>query len=194
MSDDLTSFIVVPFNRLPSEIEKPGDAQAINDDKQFIRERILNVSNADLVNDEEAMTFLNKLGSDLNINAFACNFRYSDGTVNKDVEEANLLNRRIYDRLSVTSPDKDPLSVPFYLTSTTFTEADYGDCAREFKKRLGLEGSQDLLVLRNVVQSPFTTTHGFLRELTDVFQTVLNEEVEVRTIIFGARSYTKYVI
>ena len=179
MSDDSTPFIVVPMNRLPTEVRDPSNKKAINDQKQFIRERIIGVSNADLVNDLEAMDLLNKLGSDLNINAFACNFRYSDGTVNKDIEEANALNRRIFERLSVRSPEQDPLSIPFYLTSTTFGTEDYKECAANLKERLGLEGPQDLFVLRNVVMCPFSTSHGFLRELTDYFQSVLEDEVEV---------------
>ncbi|KAL5504862.1 hypothetical protein ACEPAH_7525 [Sanghuangporus vaninii] len=180
MSDDATSFIVMPMNRLPAEIRDPSDKKAIEEQKQFIRDHIINVANADLVNDADAMTLLNQLGSDLNINAFACNFRYNDEkrTINKDVVEANNLNRRIFERLSVRSPGQDPLSIPFYVTSTTFTTKDYGECCQKFKDRLGLEGPQDLFVLRNVVMCPFSTTHGFLRELTDYFQSVLEEEVE----------------
>jgi len=114
----------------------------------------------------------------LNINAFACNFRYADGTVNKDISEANYLNRRIFERLSVTSAGEDPGSVPFYLTSTIFAQKDYGECASYFKKRLQLEGDGDLFVLRNVVMSPFSTTGNFVQKLADIFQQVLEEEVD----------------
>ena len=184
MSDDSTPFIVVPMNRLPTEVQDPSNKKAINDQKQFIRERITGVSNEVLANDLEAMDLLNKLGSDLNINAFACNFRRRDGTINKDIEEANALNRRIFERLSVRSPGQDPLSIPFYVTSTTFKTDEYGECAKLFKQRLGLEGPQDLFVLRNVVMCPFSTSYGFLRQLTDSFQKLLEEEVEVSPDLF----------
>ena len=121
------------------------------------------------------MLLLNQLGSDLNINAFACNFKRKDGTWNDDITEANYLNRRIFETLSVTDPHEDPLSIPFYITSTTFAQADYGACADEMKRRMKLKGSQDLFVLRNVVMSPFTTTRDFINELAETFQNVLQE-------------------
>lgn len=179
MSDDKTSFIVVPLNRLPSELRPDSSPENILEEKKFIRERILPKDNAQLLGDNEAMALLNKLGSDLNINLFACNFRYADGTVNKDIEEANWLNRRIFEAFSITSAYKDARDVPFYLTSSILAQSDYGECAVEFKRRLGLEGKQDLFVLRNVVMSPFTTTHAFVSEMAMEFQKVLEREVKV---------------
>lgn len=180
MSTDKTDFIVVPLNPIPAERDPDANPADIEAQKEFIRTRIIAVDNADLVEDDEAMKLLNQLGSDLNINAFAVNFRYADGRVNEDIEEANWLNRRIFERLSVTSPEEDPLSIPFYLTSTIFAQSDYGVCNDEFKKRLGLKGNQDLFVLRNVVMSPFSTTHDFVAKMAAIFRTVVEEEVEVR--------------
>ena len=179
MSNKDTDFVVVPLNPLPAELEPNPTPEKIEAQKEYIRKNILPKENWELVEDEDAMTLLNKLGSDLNINAFACNFRYRDGRINTDIEEANYLNRRIFERLSVTSPDEDPLKIPFYITSTVFAQSDYGTCADHFKKRLGLEGNQDLFVLRNVVMSPFTTTRDFISDLAREFKKVLEEEVEV---------------
>lgn len=75
--DDL---IVVPLNRLPSETSG-GDVEA---EKRLIREKILGVNNEQLVNDKDTFKFMAKLGSDLMINAFACNFKIN-GKPNKDV-------------------------------------------------------------------------------------------------------------
>ncbi|KAL0958857.1 hypothetical protein HGRIS_014175 [Hohenbuehelia grisea] len=178
MSTDDTDFRVVPFNLLPSEMKEDATKESIDKEKQFIRDHILGVSNIDLVKDTDAMKLLNELGSDLNINAFACNFRYPDGRVNTDIGEANYLNQRIFERLSVTSSGEDPLSVPFYLTSTVFAQKDYDVCATRFKQRLQLEGDQDLFVLRNVVMSPFATEGNFVAKLAKTFQQVLEEEVK----------------
>ncbi|THV00047.1 PLP-dependent transferase [Dendrothele bispora CBS 962.96] len=162
MSDDKTDFIVVPLNLLPSELAPDTSPKKVAQEKQFIRDRILFKDNIDLVRDQEAMDLLNQLGSDLNINAFACNFRYRDGTLNTDIEEANYLNQRIFEKLSVTSTSENPLEIPFYLTSTTFSQREYGECATRLKERLGLDASdsKDLFVLRNVVMSPWSTTVG----------------------------------
>ncbi|KAF5319231.1 hypothetical protein D9619_008287 [Psilocybe cf. subviscida] len=178
MSTPDTGFVVTPFNPLPSELGPDPTPEKIEAERQFIRDHILYKSNIQIYSNADAMTLLNKLGSDLNINVFACNFRYSDGTLNTDVEESNWLNRRIFERLSVTSADEDPLEIPFYLTSTTFTQHEYGAAAEEMRKRMGLIGTQDLVVLRNVVMSPFTTTGDFVGKMADVFQQVLQEEVE----------------
>jgi hypothetical protein len=177
MSDDKTSFIVVPFNRLPSELKPNSTPEDVLQEKQRIRDLIINKTNEEIAQSPEAMELLQGLGSDLNINAFACNFRYPDGRLNTDIEEANFLNRRIFERLSVTEPSEDPREVPLYLTSTTFAQADYKECATHFKQRLGLVGNQDLLVLRNVVMNPFTTSKDFMKDLAKIFQEVLEEEV-----------------
>lgn len=78
--------------------------------------------------DKEALQLLPKLGSDLVINAFSCNFRLLDGSLNQDVEEANNFNKRIVKRLSISSWDEVPADVPFFLTSTKFVQHEYGDC------------------------------------------------------------------
>ena len=179
MSDDNSDYIVVPMNLSPAERGPNPTLEKILAEKKFIRERILSKENVELVEDQEAMSLLNKLGSDLNINAFACNFRYPDGTINTSIEEANYLNRRIFEALSCTRADEDPLTIPFYITSTTFTQKDYKECADKFKERLGLEGQQDLFVLRNVVMSPFTTNRNFVSDLVDEFKIVLEREVKV---------------
>ncbi|KAJ7243183.1 pyridoxal phosphate-dependent transferase [Mycena haematopus] len=168
MSDDTTDFIVVPFNPLEREA-----------DKEIIRTRILPKTNEEVVQDQEAFKVLCTLGSDLNINAFACNFRIN-GQVNDDVEEANYLNARVFERLSITLPDEDPRKIPLFLSSTAFAEADYGECARNLKRRLGLEtdSQQSLFVLRNVVMSPFQAAGNFVQELADIFRKVLEEEVK----------------
>ena len=176
MTDSTSDYTVVPLNPLPAE----SDGSDVDVQKQYIREHIVGKTNAELVEDADAMALLNQLGSDLNINAFACNFRRADGTMNTDIVEANYLNRRIFERLSVTDPTEDPLKVPFYLTSTVFAQADYGVCATKFKQRLQLEGNEDLFVLRNVVMSPFTTERDFINNLGDIFKQVLEEEVAVR--------------
>ncbi|KAH9884505.1 PLP-dependent transferase [Cubamyces lactineus] len=168
MSDDTTDFIVVPFN----PVEKESD-------KTIIRERILGKSNEEIVDDTEAFNVLRTLGSDLNINAFACNFRIN-GKVNDDVEEANYLNNRVFSRFSVTSPKVDPKTVDLFLSSTVFAQDDYGDCVRNFQTRMGLEtdSRQDLFVLRNVVMSPFQSAGDFVQTLAETFQAGLEEEVK----------------
>jgi hypothetical protein len=176
MSVEKDPFIVVPLNPLSSE---PDQAELAKE-KDFIRTHILGKSNEAVVQDERAMALLSTLGSDLNINAFACNFRINDAA-NIDVEEANYLNNAIFKRLSITTPNKKPEGIPMFLSATTFKVGDYGACVKHFKERLQLEteSNQDLFVLRNVVMSPFQTAGDFVGKLAGIFQGILEEEMKV---------------
>ncbi|KAL8689385.1 MAG: hypothetical protein Q9218_004937 [Villophora microphyllina] len=195
MSTKESSYICVPLNLLPAErkaMEDPNTtpesyAKAVDEEKQKIRERILGRSNQQIIDDDaqrapadKSMVLLRALGSDLNINAFALNWRYSDGTLNDDVEEANYLNRRVVEALSVDSPEDDPTQIPFYLTSTEFEHELYGNCAQHFKKRLGLvQDEHSLMVLRNVLMTPFPTEGNFIDKMVHIFQEVIEKEVAV---------------
>ncbi|KAK0744747.1 pyridoxal phosphate-dependent transferase [Apiosordaria backusii] len=192
LSTPRDSFICTPFNALPSE--SSSDAKEIEREKQRIRDEILAKSNIEIIaNDsvitnqaDKTITLLRALGSDLNINAFALNWRYPDGCLNTDVEEANYLMERVVSRLSVDHPDDNPTSIPLYLTSTEFAYKDYGDCATNFKRRLGLDTStthEKLMVLRNVVMSRLATMDGdhgrFINMLGETFKEVVEKEVKV---------------
>ncbi|KAF8198646.1 group II decarboxylase [Pholiota molesta] len=184
MSDSSTPYLVVPLNKLRNE---PNEA-LVEQEKKFIAENIIGKSHRAIVDnpDPEVVSEMRWLGSGLNINAFACNFRMRNlidpdvWEVNDDVEEANYLNRCIFERLSVTRVDDDPLTKPIYITSTTFAPDDYGKCLTTFKKRLGLEtaSNQSLFVLRNVVMSPFQLTADFAGHIADIFRRTLVEEME----------------
>ncbi|GJE96935.1 PLP-dependent transferase [Phanerochaete sordida] len=190
MSVESDPFIVVPLNPLRAEPDPAGVAR----EKEFIRSHILGKTNEAIVQDREAKAELYALGSDLNINAFSCNFRIN-GVANSDVEEANYLNNAIFKRLSITTPNKDPKEIPMFLSATTFKVAEYGVCVQHFKERLQLEtdSNQDLFVLRNVVMSPFQTAGNFVQELADIFQGVMEEEmqyvIERNTITPQAQSF-----
>ena len=186
MTTDDDSFICVPFNMLPSELND-GDVEA---ERQRIRDEVISKTNREIVagdvgkpHDEQTMTLLRHLGSDLNINAFALNWKYEDGTLNEDVEEANYLMQRVIERVSLDSPTDEPTEIPFYLTSTEFTHELYGSCAENFKRRLHLKDNekapQALFVLRNVVMSPFPSQSGFIGSMMEEFKKVVAEEVEV---------------
>ena len=84
--EDDNELIVRPFNLLPAEKENllHPDPDKVAAQKQLIRDRIINTENAELLADKEVMQLLSELGSDLMINAFACNFKIN-GKINTDV-------------------------------------------------------------------------------------------------------------
>ncbi|KAK1750944.1 pyridoxal phosphate-dependent transferase [Echria macrotheca] len=169
------SFLCVPFNILPAE--STGDAKQVETEKQRIRDEILATGNKPI--GQKTLPLLLALGSDLNINAFALNWRYPDGTVNIDVAEANHLMSRVVKRLSIRSPDDRPGAVALFLGSTRFSSEEYGDALVKFKRRLGLDAStdEDLLVLKNVVANPLPDG-SLVNKLGDIFKAIVNEEVK----------------
>jgi hypothetical protein len=173
-----TDFIVTPLNLLPAECDG-GNVEA---QKAFIRQRILPVTNEQLVQDEEAMRLIQEMGSDLSINAFATNFKLG-GHPNTDVICANDLNRRIFERLSIVRVDKDEKmnDKPLFITSTQFSQQSYRDCLKTYKRRLGLnpEDPTDLYSLINVVMSPFPTEMNFTRTIINALRKVIEEEVAI---------------
>ncbi|KAJ3580316.1 hypothetical protein NPX13_g248 [Xylaria arbuscula] len=187
LTDTNSPFICVPFNMLPSELGPNPTEEKIEAEKQRIRREIVNKTNAEIAEEDrkrpdelKAMKLMRELGSDLNINAFSLNFRYEDGRLNDDIEEANYLMQRVVEALSVDSPTDDPTKIPLYLTSTEFSDELYGKCKSNFMKRLGLEQStQDLMVLRNVVMSPFPTDGNFTNDLAETFYRTVAAEAEV---------------
>nr|XP_036588515.1 pyridoxal-dependent decarboxylase domain protein [Colletotrichum truncatum]KAF6799888.1 pyridoxal-dependent decarboxylase domain protein [Colletotrichum truncatum] len=187
LTDASSPFICVPFNMLPSELEQPPSEEKIEAEKRRIRNDIVNKTNAKILeedqtrpDDQKAMKLMRALGSDLNINAFSLNFRYEDGRLNDDIEEANYLMQRVVETLSVDSPTDDPTKIPLYLTSTEFSDELYGKCKEHFVRRLGLaQSTQDLMVLRNVVMSPFPTDGNFTNSLAQIFYDVVEKETEV---------------
>ncbi|KAI1854573.1 hypothetical protein JX266_000691 [Neoarthrinium moseri] len=192
LTDSSSPFICVPFNELPSELVEGFTPESVEAEKARIRRDILQKSNSQIVlddqsrpDDQKAMKLMRDLGSDLNINAFALNFRHANGKLNEDVEEANYLMQRVIEELSVDSPTDDPTKIPLYLTSTEFSDELYGKCKKHFMKRLGLEDStQDLMVLRNVVMSPFPTDGNFINRLAKTFY----DTVEAKTKIVRKRN------
>ncbi|PHH66022.1 hypothetical protein CDD81_547 [Ophiocordyceps australis] len=172
-----SDLIVVPLNMLPTE-RKGCCEEDVEKQKEEIR-TIIKTDNGDLT--QEQRRLLGKLGSDLMINPFACNFKI-DGRVNTYLSEANYLNSRIFKRLSVTSTKDDVEHTPFFLTDTKLDERTYGKCLENFKRRLHLiqpygPASGNLQCLINVTMSPWPTTNEFMKGLVDDFETVAKEEV-----------------
>lgn len=64
MSTETSDLILMPLNMLPSEQKLHATTADVEEEKTFIRERILNRPNRELVADEEAMQRVQLLGSD----------------------------------------------------------------------------------------------------------------------------------
>ncbi|TFK45661.1 pyridoxal-dependent decarboxylase domain protein [Heliocybe sulcata] len=170
MDTGLDGIMTVPLQMLPAEKEG-GDVEG---QKEIIRATILNRPNLELVEDQAAYSLLCELGSDLMINTFACNFRIGQD-LNTDVEEANYLNRRLYEKFSILKPSDNMHERDLIIMATSLSQDSYGACLKHWKTRLGLQGEEDLYVLANVCMSPFPTAGNFINELAESFQEAAQE-------------------
>lgn len=153
MSGPDQRFEVIPVPRLPAEVAG-GDVEV---ERRFIRERIAHRSLEDLLADPEAMALLPELGPDMNILTYAVNFRLADGSLNTSLEQANRLNRAIYDLLSI-NPGDDIYSYRMIVSTTDFDEEHYGKAfIDDYKRRLGVGGSagSTVTVLRSTTMAPW---------------------------------------
>jgi hypothetical protein len=178
MSLDHRNLLVVPFRMLPSETDPDASAERVDEERRFIRDVLLDRTREELANDPKACALMRQMGSDLAVNTFACNFRV-DGAINQDISEANYLNGRIYDRLSLKSMTEKLESKKVIIMSSMLSQQEYGACLTKFKERLGLSGPEDLYVLVNVSMSPFISPCSFEKVLADAFREVAEEEGEV---------------
>ncbi|THU76237.1 PLP-dependent transferase [Dendrothele bispora CBS 962.96] len=172
-----TSLVVTALNRLPSEIEgKPQEE--VQKQKKEIYDTIVNRENYDLENDQTAMELMMKIGSDTMINAFVCNFKIDD-KVNKNIVQANFLNDRLYERLSVRKARDVINDKPLIINRTVLKQSAYGDTLQTLKKRMNVnEGKEDVVALSNVSMSPFPTTGQFLQDMMGEFRKVAEQEIK----------------
>jgi len=178
MSLDHPDLLLVPFRMLPSEMDPDASAKVVDEERRFIRDTILKRTREVLAKDPKACTLMRQMGSDLVVNSFACNFRV-DGVINQDVSEANALNSRIYDRLSLKKMSEKLESKKAIIMTSKLSQKGYGACLTKFKERLGLRGQEDLVTLVNVSMSPFISPSNYEQVLADAFREVAEEEVEV---------------
>lgn len=172
---------VVPFNVLPIEKDKARKTIGeIEGEMERLADSILRRSFADVIKDKNALDDIESIGSDLMINTFSCNFKLENGELNKDVTEANFLNQRIYDRLSIRRITDDINQVPVLLVGTVWEQKLYKNCLTQFKSRLGLDSADptDLHAYSSVAMSPFVMDN-LIQVVGDAFLKVAEEEAQV---------------
>ncbi|GAB1542506.1 pyridoxal-dependent decarboxylase [Scytonema sp. NUACC21] len=148
-------FIVVPLPPVPDLVPGSNEEEKI----QYIRDNIDGKTNEAIVQDAQAMEILKEMGPDQNILVYAFNFKTAENQVNNNLELANILNKEIYDRLSINQGE-DIYSYNLIVSTTDFKVEAYGsDFIEYYKKRLGVSGSagDSITVIRSVIMDPWVT-------------------------------------
>ncbi|MGH3708932.1 MAG: pyridoxal phosphate-dependent decarboxylase family protein [Pseudonocardiaceae bacterium] len=143
-------FIVVPVPRLPTGIT-PEQLKQLKEIDQKNHDQVMNC--------KKDRDLLRELGPDLNILAYAFNFKQNK-ILNKDLGKANAFNKAMHRRLSVKGKE-DIYGYELIVTTTEFTQVDYGEkFINGYMGRLGVEKNEDdpnssVTVLRSMVASPW---------------------------------------
>ncbi|MEG3839046.1 pyridoxal-dependent decarboxylase [Microcoleus sp. herbarium14] len=166
------SFIVVPLSDLPDGITT-----------QQVRDLIDGKTNEEIQNNPDAMALLKEIGPDENILVYAFNFKTPSGEVNQDLDKANLLNKLIYEKLSI-KPETDISAYDLIVSTTDFEQKSYGiEFIKTYKERLGVIGSSgtSITVLRSVVMDPWVTetaSGSFIDVLEKLLRDTVNQVID----------------
>ena len=167
------SFIVVPLSALPDGTST-----------QQVRDLIDGKTNEEIQNNPDAIALLKEIGPDENILVYAFNFKTSSGKVNEDLEKANLLNKLIYEKLSI-KPETDISAYDLIVSTTDFHQKSYGiEFIETYKKRLlEVDGSSgtSITVLRSVVMDPWVTetaSGSFIDVLEKLLRDTVNQVID----------------
>ncbi len=183
MAEENDPFIIVPFQRLPSQ-KNGGTPEEIKEQYEFIKHEIVPKTNAEIMSNPKAVDLLPELGSDQIIITYAFNFKNSDGTLNNDVVKMNQLNLNIFKKLSL-APDHDNVEeVPLMVTQSQFSVDSYGKVLVDnFKSRLGvsIENDTPVTFLISTTMDPWlteTSKGNFIPTLTNQLKSVVIQEIE----------------
>lgn len=177
------SFFIVPLVPIPAEQEANPDKAKVEAQYRFIKERIANRSNDDIIKDTEAYALFKELGGDQTIITYIYNFYNDDGTVNSDITKLNALNNAIYKKFSFSPGETDYSDTEIVVTSSDFTPAIYGDdFMNRIKLRLGIIGGEGESVnfIISTIMNPFLTNTvegSFVPKLIDIITKNVEEIV-----------------
>ena len=132
-------FFIVPLVPIPA-IQQGKSSAEVQKQYEFIRDRIVNVSNDALIGDTEAFALFKELGGDQTIITYIYNFYNNDGRVNTDMVKVNALNDAVYRAFSFSDKPGEKEHVPeIVVTSSSFTRGNYGNSLMDnLRLRLGV--------------------------------------------------------
>lgn len=186
-------FFFVPLVPIPA-IQEGASATEIKQQYAFIRDRIVNKSNSELLADQEAFDLFKILGGDQTIITYMFNYYIEGTTPNTDLSKVNELNDEVYRTFSFSDKPGVQEHIPeLVVTSSSFTRGDYGDVLMDgIRERLGVTTDPDEKInfiistmmnpfLSNTVSGSFIPTiiEIMIRNLTEITQKVTSNSVNV---------------
>lgn len=166
-------FFVVPLVPIPA-IQQGLSPAKVQQQYEFIRDRIVNVSNEKLLSDPEAFALFKELGGDQTIITYMYNYYNDDRTPNSDMKKINDLNDAIYRAFSYKPGEDNTQKTEIVVTSSAFTrEVDGNYLVDSLRKRLGATTDYDAPVnfIISTIMNPWlsnTVKGSFIPQLISI--------------------------
>ncbi len=140
---------------------------------QFIRENIVGKSNEEIAQNQDALFFLQEIGSDVLINSFLVNFK-TGGRMNTSVKKMNKLNKALFKKFSVVSEKRALSDNPpkYMLTLSTLDYNNYQKPLSRICAEWGILDSEPKSInfLINTVLQPWPNDRNFVLEIMQIFR------------------------
>ena len=167
-------FFVVPLVPIPAVQQGKSPAE-IQKQYEFIRDRIVNKTNQQLLEDAEAFSLFKELGGDQTIITYVYNYYDDDGKLNEDMQKVNDFNDAIYRAFSFSEQPGKAEHVPeIVVTSSSFTRGNYGNTLMDdLRLRIGVTNGYDdpINFIISTIMNPWlsnTVKGSFIPELISV--------------------------
>lgn len=173
---ELQTLIPLPDSIKVGTDELHGKEQML----KFIRENILDKTNEEIAKNQDAMDFLQEIGADVLINAFIVNFK-QNGEMNHDLDKMNKLNKKLFEKFSITSTKQAKAKNPpeYMLTLSQLSESDYQVPLLRIGREWGIENLRStgapVNFLINTILQPWPNDKDFIREIMNVFKEGISE-------------------
>lgn len=136
-------FFVIPMIPIPAE-QKKESKEKIKKQYEYIRDRIVKVSDGQLIADKEAFALFKELGGDETIITYLYSYYDKNGHAVTDMNAINNFNNQIYETFSFKPYEKSIETTPLVVTSSSFTrEVDGDELIDSIRERLGVTDDKD---------------------------------------------------
>lgn len=176
-------FFVVPLIPIPA-IQQGLSGPEVQQQYEFIRDRIVNKTNDQLLADPEAFALFKSLGGDQTIVTYLYNFYNDNGKPNNDMSKVNDFNNEIYRRFSYKPYEDNTVKTEIVVTSSTFSRDADGDLLIDnLRQRLGVETDKDASInfIISTIMNPWlsnTLKGSFIPQLISIITKNLTEIAE----------------
>ena len=181
-------FFVVPLVPIPA-IQQNLGPDAVKKQYEFIRDRIVNKTNEELLADAKAFALFKELGGDQTIITYMYNYYDENNLPNSDMAKVNAFNDEIYRTFSFSKKPDQAEHVPeIVVTSSSFKRGDYGNALMDgLRNRLGVTNGYDepISFIISTIMNPWlsnTVKGSFIPHLIKIITKNITEIVTRTTV------------